>query len=50
MTFIGGDALIPPNTRLSMRGVLMESIIFTIYISTIKFNFIIEKTTKMLSN
>lgn len=43
MTFIGGDAIITPNTRLSMGVVLIESLIFTIYISTIILNFIMEE-------
>ncbi len=46
MTFVGGDTNLSPCTRLTQSVVLVESIIFTIYISIIIFNFIASKTDK----
>lgn len=50
MTFWGGDTIYSPQTRFIQSMVLLESFIFTIYISIILFNLFTPKTNKERNN
>lgn len=50
MTFLGGDAIYSPQTRFIQSIVLLESFIFTVFISTILFNLFTSKTNKEKNN